>query len=403
VSAPRLGLRPNLDQLALLVLVNALVGATVGVERSVLPLVGERSFGVGSSTGVLAFIVAFGAAKALANLAAGRLADARGRRMVLVAGWTLALPVPLVLALAPSWSWIVAANALLGVSQGLTWSMTIVMKVDLVGSARRGLALGVNEAAGYGGVAVAAAASGFAAALIAPRTVVWAGMLALVVTGLTLSLAFARETSAHASLDDVGSARTATAPPFAACAQAGFVNNLNDALAWGLVPLFLAAHGASPEEVGVVAGVYPAVWGLGQLVTGPLSDAVGRSSLIVGGMVAQGIALFALAAGDGSFGISFAAALVLGIGTAGAYPTLLAAVSDGAAPAARAWVIGRYRFWRDVGLVVGAVGTGVGADAIGAGPTIAAVGLVTVASGIWFVVAGRAPRRTIGSYELERS
>src|SRR5829696_9704775 len=346
----QLGLRENAAQFSLLVVLNAFVGAMVGLERSTLPLVGEEDFGLGSTAAVLSFIVAFGAAKALTNLAAGSLATRVGRRRLLVLGWLLALPVPLLIGVASSWEVVVAANVLLGVNQGLAWSMTVVMKIDLVGPKRRGLALGLNEAAGYGGVAVAAALSGWLASQLAPRDVLVAGAAGIAVTALVVSLAFVRDTAAHVRLEQRDHDTDETAPtlrhvfpeasyrrpPLRACSQAGLVNNLNDALAWGLVPLFLAAHGASAAQVGLVAGLYPGVWGLGQILAGQWSDRVGRKPLIVAGMLLQAAALGLLAGSDGAVRLAAVAAVVLGAGTALVYPTLIAAVSDAVSPVARA-------------------------------------------------------------------
>jgi len=395
----RLGLRENAAQFSLLVAVNAFVGAMVGLERSTLPLIGREDFGLTSSAAVLSFITAFGLAKALTNLAAGALADRLGRRRLLIAGWTLALPVPLLIAIAPTWGWIVAANALLGVNQGLTWSMTVVMKIDLVGPRRRGLALGLNEAAGYGGVALAAAASGWLAAEFAARDVLAIAGGGIAVVALALSIIFVRDTGGHVALEQA-SARprdVAQSPPlrgvFAdatwrlpalrSCSQAGLVNNLNDALAWGLVPLFLAAHGAGPGEIGLVAGIYPAVWGLGQIATGHWSDRMGRKPLIAGGMFLQAAALAVLAASEGAVAVAAAAATLLGAGTALVYPTLIAAISDAIAPVARASAVGVYRFWRDSGYVAGGLIAGIVADRIGYGGAIAVVAGLTAASGLW--------------------
>ena len=395
-GAVRLGLRANAAQFSLLVALNGLVGAMVGLERSVLPLVGARDFGLGSKAAILSFIVAFGAAKALTNLAAGALAERAGRKRLLVLGWTLALPVPLLVGLAPSWAWIVAANLLLGANQGLAWSMTVLMKIDLVGPRRRGLALGLNESAGYLGVAAAAFATGALAATIAPRTLVWAGAALVACAGLLLSLVFVRDTGAHVSLEQrthgeraQRSFRSAFVhvslrhPVLRACSQAGLVNNLNDALAWGLVPLFLAAHGASVAQVGAVAGIYPAVWGAGQIFTGHWSDRVGRKPLIVAGMLLQAAALTMLAVSDGRFAIAVLASALLGVGTALVYPTLIAAISDAVPPIARAPTVGVYRFWRDMGYAAGGLIAGTMADALGFGGAIAVVAGLTAASGLW--------------------
>jgi MFS family permease/rhodanese-related sulfurtransferase len=395
-ESARLGLRANAPQFTLLVGLNAFVGAMVGLERSVLPLVGERDFGLESKGAILSFVVAFGIAKALANLAAGGLADRAGRKRLLVLGWALALPVPLMIALAPNWGWIVAANLLLGANQGLAWSMTVVMKIDLVGPARRGLALGLNESAGYLGVAVTAFATGALAASFAPRTLVWAGAAAIAALGTAVSILFVRDTGAHVEREQRAHGRsdgqtlrvafaraTLREPTLRACSQAGLVNNLNDALAWGLVPLYLAAHGASAAEIGIVAGVYPAVWGAGQLLTGWLSDHAGRKPLITVGMLVQAGALALLVAGGGNFAPALVAAVWLGVGTALVYPTLIAAVSDGVQPFERAQAVGVYRFWRDFGFVVGALVAGLVADAAGAGAAIAIVAALTGGSGLW--------------------
>jgi len=394
VTPTRLGLRPNASQFAILVALNALVGAMVGLERSVLPLAGERDFGVESHTALLSFVVAFGTAKAIANLVAGGAADRVGRRRLLVVGWLLAAPTPLLIALAPSWGFVVAANVFLGASQGLAWSMTVVMKIDLAGPRRRGLALGLNESAGYLGLALAAFASGVVAASVAPQTVVWVGALGVVAIGTTASLLLVRDTAAHVALEQgdrratTGLAHafrrgTAAHPVLRTCSQAGLVNNANDALAWGLVPLYLAAHGAGTARIGVVAAVYPAVWGVGQLATGWASDHLGRKPLIVAGMLVQAGALALLVQGGGAFGPSLAAAVLLGAGTALAYPTLIAAVSDAVEPRERAPAVGVYRFWRDSGFVLGALAAGAAADAFGASTAIALVAALTAASGAW--------------------
>jgi MFS family permease len=393
----QLGLRANARQFSLLVGLNGLVGAMVGLERSVLPLVGKEDFGLRSDAAILAFVVAFGAAKALTNLAAGDLAERIGRKRLLVIGWLVAVPVPLLIGLASSWWYVVAANLLLGVSQGLAWSMTVVMKIDLAGPRRRGLALGLNEAAGYLGVAAAAFASGVIAAIYAPRTVVWVGAALVVVAGLVISRFLVHDTAAHVAREQeehgddtqpklhlgTAFARASYADPvLRACSQAGLVNNLNDALAWGLAPLYLAAHGASVSQIAAVAAVYPVVWGAGQLLTGWLSDQTGRKPLIAVGMLVQAVALALLLAGDGTFGPALAAAALLGAGTAMVYPTLIAAVSDVSQPRDRARVVGVYRFWRDFGFVLGALIAGLGADATSPRAAIAIVAVLTAASGL---------------------
>jgi MFS family permease len=375
----------------------------VGQERTVLPLLADAEFGVTGVTATLTFIAVFGAVKAATNFAAGALGDRFGRKPVLVAGWVVGLPVPLMIMWAPSWGWVVAANVLLGVNQGLTWSTTVVMKIDLVGPERRGLAMGLNEAAGYGAVAIAALLTGYVADHAGLRPEPFFLGLAVAAAGLGLSTAFVRETHGHTRLEG----RSSTAPPhvaeeipasqvfvlttvreraLSACTQAGLVNNLNDGLAWGVFPVLFAQQGLSVARIGVLAALYPAVWGLGQLVTGHLSDTVGRKSLIAGGMLVQAVALAAIAAGDG-FGAWAAGAVVLGAGTAMVYPTLLAAIGDVAHPAWRARAVGVYRLWRDAGFAVGALLAGAVADLVGLRASIYVVALLTAASGV--VVAVR--------------
>jgi MFS family permease len=397
-------LRANAAQFVLLVAVNALVGAMVGLERSVLPLIGEREFLITSVAAILLFIAAFGFAKAITNLAAGQLADRVGRKRLLIIGWLIAIPVPILVGLADSWTPIVIANLLLGVNQGLAWSMTVVMKIDLVGPARRGFALGLNEAAGYLGVAATALATGALAATYAPRTVVWVGATAIVVVGLVASLILVRDTADHVALEQQNHRSTAAATPagllsaFAhvslrqpvlrACSQAGLVNNLNDALAWGIAPLYLALNGRGLREIAIVAAVYPFVWGFGQLITGWVSDHLGRKPLIVAGMLVQAGALAVLVIGGGTFTTALIAAIGLGAGTALVYPTLIAAVSDSSQPRDRARVVGVYRFWRDLGFAVGALAVGVLADVISFDAAIWAIAVLTAASGL-FVLATR--------------
>jgi MFS family permease len=411
VSAPivRLGLRENRAQFTLLVAINAFVGAMVGLERATLPLIGRDGFHLASDAAVLSFIVAFGLSKALSNLGAGALAQKVGRRRLLIAGWAAAVPVPLLIGVAPSWAWVVAANVLLGINQGLAWSMTVVMKIDLVGPRRRGFALGLNEAAGYGGLAVAAGLSGLLASHFAARHVLVVAGAAIAVIAFLLSILFVRDTGAHVALeqslhhpgDDGGPPRLRAAfarasfrvPALRACSQAGLVNNLNDGLAWGLVPLFLAAHGASVAQVGLVAAVYPAVWATAQIATGHWSDSVGRKPLIVAGMLLQAAALGLLALSDGNVGVATGAATLLGLGTALVYPTLIAAISDAVSPVERAPIVGVYRFWRDMGYALGALIAGGVADALGYGGAIAVVAALTAGSGIW-VLTDMPARRT---------
>jgi MFS family permease len=395
----QLGLRENLAQFSLLVALNAFVGAMVGLERSTLPLVGREDFQLTSSAAVLSFIVAFGLAKAFTNLGAGALAQRVGRRRLLIAGWALALPVPVLIATAPSWSWIVAANVLLGANQGLAWSMTVVMKIDLVGPRRRGLALGLNEAAGYAGVALAAGLTGWLAAEFAARDVLVVFGGAIAVVAFLLSVLLVRDTGAHVVLEqtehhsgaDDATPRLREAfadasyrlPALRSCSQAGLVNNLNDGLAWGLVPLFLAAHGAGAAEIGLVAAIYPGVWSVAQIATGHWSDTAGRKPLIAAGMLLQAAALVLLSLSGGDVALATGTAALLGLGTALVYPTLLAAISDAVSPVARAPVVGVYRFWRDMGYALGAVIAGAVADGFGYDGAIALVAALTAASGLW--------------------
>lgn len=394
----RLGLRENLPQFALLVAVNALVGGMVGQERTVLPLLAEQSFGLTAVTAGTTFIVAFGVTKALANLATGILVDRIGRKPVLVAGWVLGLPVPVLLIWAPTWDWVIAANMLLGLNQGMTWSATVVMKIDLAGPERRGMALGLNEAAGYGAVALTALVTGAVASRYGLRPEPFFLGIAFAALGLGLSAGFVRETRDHARYEAAGRddaegrfaevfARTTWRDPtLAAVSQAGLVNNAVDGLAWGILPLLFASEGLSVEDIGVLAALYPGVWCVAQLFTGAWSDRVGRKPLIVAGMVVQGGALALVAAGTG-FAVWAAGAVLVGFGTALAYPTLIAAVGDRADPRWRATAVGVYRLWRDTGYVVGALLAGVVADVFDLRAAVQVVAALSLISGL--VVAGR--------------
>ena len=402
-SVPSLGLRENLAQFWLLVGVNALVGGMIGQERTVLPLLAADEFGLSKFTASLTFIAAFGIVKAATNFFAGTLSDRYGRKPVLVAGWLIGLPVPLLLMWAPTWGWVVAANVLLGVNQGLTWSTTVIMKIDLVGPQRRGFAMGLNEAAGYGAVAVTALATGWIAAEWGLRPEPFYLGLAYASLGLGLSTLAVRETHGHArheaarheAAGTVGRDTLTTGEIFrltsfrdkalSSCSQAGMVNNLNDGLAWGLFPVFFAAAGVSVGRIGVLAALYPAAWGLGQLYTGGLSDRIGRKPLIAGGMLTQAVALVWMALVTG-FGAWAAGAVVLGIGTAMVYPTLLAAIGDVAHPTWRARAVGVYRLWRDGGFAVGALLAGVLADLASIEVAIIAVAALTALSGLVVIV-----------------
>lgn len=397
-AAPiRLGLRENLGQFSLLVLVNAFVGAMVGLERSILPAIAEAEFQIAARTAILSFIVVFGLTKALTNYFAGRLADRHGRKRVLVAGWLVALPVPFVLMWAPHWNWVVAANVLLGVSQGLSWSTTVIMKIDLVGPRQRGLAMGLNEFAGYFAVAGSALATGWLAARYGLRPEPFYLGLVYAVAGLLLSWCAVRETRQHvdqelrehpeaAAAERLGEGeifrRTSlTDRNLSSVSQAGLVNNLNDGMAWGLFPLVFAAAGMTLAQIGVLAAIYPAVWGVTQILTGALSDRIGRKPLIVWGMGVQAAGI-ALTARGADFRAFAAGAVLLGLGTAMVYPTLLAAIGDVAHPAWRASAVGVYRLWRDLGYAVGALLAGLTADIFGLAAALWLVAALTLGSGL---------------------
>jgi MFS family permease len=400
-GAPRLGLRANAGQFGLLVLVNAFVGAMVGLERSTLPQMGEQVFGVGSRTALLSFIGTFGLVKAATNYLAGRLGDRYGRKRVLVAGWLFGIPVPLLIIWAPSWGWIVFANVLLGINQGLAWSTTVVMKIDLVGSRQRGLAMGLNEFAGYLAVALSAYAAGLVAARYGVHPAPFYLGIGFAAAGLALTLLFVRDTLGHVHHEQAAATGAASRTPreifalatwrdpaLSSCSQAGLVNNLNDGLAWGLFPLLFASAGLSLPRIAFLVAVYPASWSVTQLITGALSDSLGRKRLIAGGMMVQAAALFSIAAWSG-FSAWLGGSILLGVGTAMVYPTLLAAIGDVAEPAWRGSAVGVYRLWRDGGYAVGALLSGVLADRFGLSWAIASVGGITLLSGV--VVAGRMP------------
>jgi MFS family permease len=394
--ALRLGLRENLAQFSLLVAVNALVGGMVGQERTVLPLLAKQTFALTAFTASATFIIAFGGTKALTNLATGALIDRIGRKPVLVAGWVIGVPVPFLLIWAPSWGWVIAANVLLGVNQGMTWSTTVVMKIDLVGPARRGTALGFNEAAGYGAVSLTALATGAIAARYGLRPEPFFLGIAFAALGLGLSTLFVRETRGHARLeaarttgradgdDTFGAifARTTWRDrTLGAVSQAGLANNAVDGLAWGILPLLFAANGQSIQAIGVLAALYPGVWCVAQLFTGAWSDRVGRKPLIVAGMVLQGFALVLVAATTG-FAPWAVGSVLIGLGTALVYPTLIAAVGDVAHPAWRATAVGVYRLWRDTGYVIGALLGGVVADVFDLRTAVRVVAGLSVVSGL---------------------
>ncbi len=397
VNTVRLGLRANLSQFTLLVVVNAFVGAMVGMERSILPAIAEQEFQLAARAAILSFIVVFGVAKALTNYGAGRWSDRVGRKRILVLGWLVATPVPFLLMWAPTWNWVLFANLLLGISQGLTWSTTVIMKIDLVGPAQRGLAMGLNEFAGYLAVAASALATGWIAASYGLRPEPFYLGVVFVVVGLVLSVFLVRDTTHYVAHESrlVGGLPPEQAPTpgqvflrttlldrnLSSVSQAGLVNNLNDGMAWGLFPLVFAAAGMDLARIGLLAAIYPATWGLVQLVTGALSDRIGRKWLIVAGMWLQavGIAVIAVATAFSGFATG---AVLLGVGTAMVYPTLLAAVGDVAHPTWRASAVGVYRLWRDLGYALGALLAGLIADAFGLGAAMWAIAAITFASGL---------------------
>jgi MFS family permease len=391
----RLGLKENWRQFALLVLMNAFVGGMVGLERTVVPLLGSQEFGLVLRTTIFSFIVSFGVVKAFSNLVSGSLADWANRKKVLMAGWIIGAPVPFVIMLAPSWGWIVAANVLLGINQGLAWSMTVVMKIDLVGPRNRGLATGLNEFAGYLAVGVTALVTGYLASAYGLRPEPFYLGVGYVVMGLLISALLIRDTSEHVRLEAESHPSEPSPLTFQEvftltsfrdrnllyCSQAGLVNNLNDGMSWGVFPLFFATFGLGVERIGMLKAAYPAVWGILQLITGPLSDRWGRKGLIVGGMWAQAAGIFVTLASR-SFGWWLLGSVLLGLGTAMVYPTLIAAVSDASHPAWRARSLSVYRFWRDLGYAIGALSAGIIADTLGLSWAIGSVGALTFLSGM---------------------
>jgi MFS family permease len=393
-SRVRLGLKENWRQFALLVLINAFVGGMVGIERTVVPLIGSEEFGIASTTIVVSFIVSFGVIKALANLVSGQLADVWGRKRVLVLGWLVGLPVPFMIMWAPSWGWVIAANALLGINQGLAWSMTVLMKVDLVGPKSRGLAVGLNEFAGYLAIGVTAFLTGYLASRYGLRPVpIYLG-IGYAVLGALLSIMLVRDTREHVRLEAAVHSRQSTSMSFRdifaltsfrdrnlfAASQAGLVNNLNDGMSWGVFPLFFASFGLGVERIGILKAVYPATWGILQIATGPLSDRWGRKGLIVAGMWIQSAGLF-LTAATRQFEWWLVGSLLLGLGTAMVYPSLIAAVSDASHPTWRARSLSVYRFWRDLGYAIGALSAGIIADLFGIAWAIGVIGALTFISG----------------------
>ena len=383
-----------MSQFSLLVVVNAFVGGMVGLERTVVPLIGSQQFGLVLKSAIFSFIISFGVVKACSNLVSGTLADRVGRKKVLVAGWAVGVPVPFMIALAPSWGWIVAANVLLGVNQGLAWSMTVLMKIDLVGPRGRGLAVGLNEFAGYLAVGLTALATGYLASIYGLRPEPFYLGIGYATLGLLISVFLVRDTTEHVRLEmeqhppesapltfrEVFSRTSFKDRHLFACSQAGLVNNLNDGMSWGVFPLFFSAFGLGVERIGVLKAVYPAVWGCLQVLTGPLSDRWGRKGLIVAGMWVQAGGIF-LTVANRSFGWWLWGSILLGLGTAMVYPSLIAAVSDNSHPSWRARSLSVYRFWRDLGYAVGALCAGFIADTLGLSWAIGSVGVITFLSG----------------------
>lgn len=394
-TSVKLGLKENWKQFALLILINAFVGGLVGIERTVVPLIGSDIFQIHSTTLITSFIISFGVVKAFANLVSGQLADRWGRKRVLVIGWLFGLPVPFMIMAAPAWEWVIAANVLLGLSQGFTWSMTVIMKVDLVGPKGRGLAVGLNEFAGYLSLGLTAFLTGYLASRYGLRPVpIYIGVF-YAVAGTVLSILVVRDTRHHVRVEAGGQSTAGQTLSFRevfmltsfrdrnlfAASQAGLVNNLNDGMSWGILPLFFAGLGLGIERIGILKAVYPVVWGVGQIITGPLSDRWGRKGLIVWGMWVQGFGLFVTAA-TGQFMWWLLAAVLLGLGTAMVYPSLIAAVSDASHPSWRARSLSVYRFWRDLGYAIGALSAGLLADRFGFAAAIYAIAALTVLSGV---------------------
>ena len=395
-----LGLRQNWKQFTLLVAINAFVGGMVGLERTILPEIAGAEFGIAAKTAILSFIVVFGVAKAISNYYTGALADKVGRKTLLTSGWVIALPVPLLLIYAPDWSWVIFANILLGVHQGLCWSSTVVMKIDLVGEKERGLAMGLNESAGYLAVGAVAFLTGWMAAEYGPRPYPFYLGIGFALIGLFSSWFLVKDTEHHVALE---TARSDTPPltnvfwettwknkNLGSITQAGVANNLNDGMVWGVLPILLAAKGFGLEEIGKVAALYPIVWGLGQLLTGKLADHLNKKMMLAAGMLLQGAALLLMI-----YALSFtqfaALSATLGVGTAIVYPTFLAAIADYSPPQQRAESIGVFRLWRDLGYAIGALLAGVVADTLGIACAVAMIGGLTIISAIiiWIRMDGR--------------
>lgn len=387
----RLGLKENWKQFTLLVIINAFVGGMVGMERSILPNIADAEFHIAAKTAILSFIIAFGVVKAITNYFTGTLADKIGRKNLLLIGWIIGIPVPFVLMYAPNWDWIVAANILLGINQGLTWSSTVMMKIDLVGDKQRGLAMGLNEFAGYGALAVVAFLTGWVAGKYGLRPYPFYFGVAISFLGLFSSWFFVRDTKHHVAHEAVSSNMPQLKNIFwettwknrnlGSITQAGLINNLNDAMVWGIFPILLASKSFSIEQIGIITAVYPAVWSIGQIFTGKMADNICKKDMLFWGMVVQTLALILIVFASSITHFILLAGL-LGLGTAMVYPTFLAAIAENTHPYDRANSLGVFRFWRDLGYAVGAIITGIIADAIGINVSIFFIAVLTFTSGL---------------------
>lgn len=387
----KLGLRENSAQFALLVIINAFVGGMIGMERSILPQLAETAFGLSSKTAMLSFIVAFGVTKAICNYFTGRLANRLGRKRLLIIGWLFALPVPFILIFAPDWNWVIAANVLLGINQGLSWSAAVMMKIDLVGEKSRGLAVGINEFAGYLAVGLVAFLTGWIASEYGVRPYPFYLGIIFAVAGLFLSIFFLKDTHQHVAKEQENNQRltlksvfwdtTFRHPSLGAVSQAGLINNLNDGMIWGLWPVILATKGFSLTEIGLLAAIYPTTWSFSQLLTGRLSDVYSKKGLLFWGMLLQGLAILGSIWAEGFYAFA-GIGLLLGWGTAMVYPTFINAISDFTSPMQRAESLGVFRFWRDLGYALGALLTGVLADWWGISGAILSIGGLTIFSAV---------------------
>ncbi len=385
----KLGLKENWQQFSLLVIINAFVGGMVGLERSILPRIAEAEFHIGAKTAILSFIIVFGIVKACTNYFTGALANKVGRKNLLTIGWLIGIPVPFVLMYANSWNWIVAANILLGINQGLTWSSTVVMKIDLIGEKQRGFAMGLNEFAGYVAVAIVAFLTGWIASNYGLRPYPFYIGIVLSLLGFFGSWLLVRDTKHHITVETSTSKipklknifweTTLRNKNLSSVTQAGLVNNLNDGMAWGIFPILLSSKGFSIAEIGIVTAVYPAVWGIGQLFTGKMADHFCKKDLLFVGMLLQGLVLVILIFAQTTTHFVILSSL-LGIGTALVYPTFLATVAENTHPTDRANSLGVFRLWRDLGYAIGAILTGIIADTLGINASILIIGLLTIFS-----------------------